>query len=109
MDEAKQRAREWANTLASHGVPEDDPRIEFLTRMSANPLDPITYKVQGAGGRLRDWPLRVADLEPVRHRLIPTATPARFALGAPPPPLPIPQPWHDVFPLGQPLSPPSKP
>src|ERR1700724_627091 len=89
MDEAKQRAREWVNTLASHGAPEDDPRIEFLTRMAVNPLDPVTYKVQGAGGRLRDWLLRVAERKPRRHRLIPTATPARFALGAPLQLLPI--------------------
>jgi tetratricopeptide (TPR) repeat protein len=104
MDEAKQRAREWVNTLASHGVPEDDPRIEFLTRMSVNPLDPVTYKVQGAGGRLRDWLLRVAERKPVRHRLIPTATPARFTLGAPPELLRIQQLWHDVFPLPKPFS-----
>ena len=104
MDEAKQRAREWATTLASHGVAEDDPRIEFLTRMSVNPLDPVTYKVQGAGGRLRDWLLRVADREPVRHRLIPTTQPARFALEAPPELLPIQQLWHAVFPLAKPFS-----
>jgi tetratricopeptide (TPR) repeat protein len=104
MDEAKQCAREWANTLASHGVPEDDPRIEFLTRMSVNPLDPVTYKVQGAGGRLRDWLLRVAERKPVCHRLIPTATPARFALGAPLQLLRIQQLWHDVFPLTKPFS-----
>jgi tetratricopeptide (TPR) repeat protein len=104
LDEAKHRAREWANTLASHGVPEDDPRIEFLTRMSVNPLDPVTYTVQGAGGRLRDWLLRVADRPPVPHRLIPTDTPARFELGAPPPLLRIQQLWHDVFPLAKPFS-----
>jgi len=104
MDEAKQRAREWADTLASHGVNEDDPRIEFLTRMSVNPLDPVTYKVQGAGGRLRDWLLRVADREPVRHRLIPTGTAACFALGAAPELLEIQQLWHDLFPLAKPFS-----
>jgi len=104
MDEAKQRAREWVHTLASHGVPEDDPRIEFLTRMSINPLDPVTYKVQGAGGRLREWLLLVADREPVRHRLIPTATPARFALGAPAELLSVQGLWHGVFPLAKPFS-----
>lgn len=104
MDEAKQRAREWTNTLASHGVPEDDPRIEFLTRMSVNPMDPVTYKVQGAGGRLRDWLLRVADRKPVCHRLIPTGTPARFVLGAPAQLLEIQQLWHGVFPLTKPFS-----
>jgi tetratricopeptide (TPR) repeat protein len=104
MDEAKQCARQWVKNLASHGVPEDDPRIEFLTRMSVNPLDPVTYKVQGAGGRLRDWLLRVADRSPARHRLIPTAMPARFALGAPPELLEIQQLWHAVFPLPKPFS-----
>jgi tetratricopeptide (TPR) repeat protein len=103
MDEAKQRAREWVHTLASHGVPEDDPRIEFLTRMSINPLDPVTYKVQGAGGRLCEWLLLVAEREPVRHRLIPTAIPGRFALGAPPELLGIQRLWHGVFPLAKPF------
>ena len=104
MDEAKQRAHEWVGTLASHGVPEDDPRIEFLTRMSVNPLDPVTYKVQGAGGRLRDWLLRVASRKPVRHRLIPTNTPACFALEAPPELVQIQQLWHELFPLAKPFS-----
>ncbi|MDB6160503.1 MAG: hypothetical protein JWO04_4209 [Gammaproteobacteria bacterium] len=104
MDEAKQRARDWVNTLASHGVPEDDPRIEFLTRMAVNPLDPVTYKVQGAGGRLREWLLRVAERKPVRYQLRPTAAPARFALAASPQLLRIQQLWHDVFPLEKPFS-----
>jgi tetratricopeptide (TPR) repeat protein len=104
MDEAKQRAREWANTLAGHGVPEDDPRIEFLTRMSVNPLNPVTHKVQGAGGRLRDWLLQVADREPVRHQLIPTASRPRCALVAPPELVRIQQLWHAVFPLAKPFS-----
>jgi hypothetical protein len=51
IDEAKQRAREWAATLASHGAPIDDPRMEFLSRMAANPLDranTTALKVHGA-------------------------------------------------------------
>jgi len=103
MDEAKQRASEWVNTLASQGVAEDDPRIEFLTRMSIDPLVPVSYKVQGAGGPLREWLLSVASRKPVRHRLNPTTTAPRFALGAPPQLLRIQQLWHDAFPLGKPF------
>ena len=40
----------------------------------------------------------------MRYRLIPTATPARFALGAPPELLRVQQRWHDVFPLAKPFS-----
>jgi tetratricopeptide (TPR) repeat protein len=104
MDEAKQRAREWVHSLASHGVLEDDPRIEFLTRMSVNPLGKATYHVQGAGGPLREWLLHVADREPVRYPLIPTSMRSRCALGTPPQLLQIQQLWHDVFPLGKPFS-----
>jgi hypothetical protein len=103
MDEAKQRASEWVNTLAGQGAAEDDPRIEFLTRMSIDPLVPVSYKVQGAGGPLREWLLSVASRKPVRHRLNPTTTPPRFALGAPPQLLRIQQLWHDAFPLGKPF------
>jgi hypothetical protein len=103
LEEAKQRAREWANALASHGVGEDDPRIEFLTRMSVDPSVPVTYKVQGAGGPLRDWLLHVANRPPLRLRLNPTTTPPRFALGAPPQLVRVQQLWHDVFPLGKPF------
>jgi tetratricopeptide (TPR) repeat protein len=101
MEEAKQRAREWANTLA---LAQDDPRLEFLTRMSINPLDPVTYKVEGAGGPLRDWLLHVADRVPVPHQLVPTAAHSCFTLRPAPGLLRVQQLWHDVFPLAKPFS-----
>lgn len=104
MDEAKHLAREWANRLASQGIPDDDPRIEFLTRMAINPLGKVRYEVQGAGGPLRTWLLGVADRAPLCHPLIPTSTHARFALGTPPQLLRTQQLWHDVFPLSKPFS-----
>jgi tetratricopeptide (TPR) repeat protein len=103
MEEAKQRAREWVSNLVASGVPEDDPRIEFLTRMSVNPLGKITYQVQGAGGPLREWLLRVADREPVCHPLAPTGG-SSFAFETPPDLLETQQLWHEVFPLGKPFS-----
>jgi hypothetical protein len=104
MDEAKRRAREWAETLASHRVPDDDPRIEFLNRMSVNPLGKVRYEVQGAGGPLREWLMRVADRAPLRHQLVPTGGRFRFGLEAPSQLLRTQQLWHDVFPLGKPFS-----
>src|SRR5262249_25035569 len=104
MEEAKERALEWTGTLARQGAPDDDPRIEFLTRMAVNPLGKVTYEVQGAGGPLREWLLVVANRAPLRHELIPTSTHARFALATPPQLLRTEQLWHDVFPLGKPFS-----
>jgi tetratricopeptide (TPR) repeat protein len=104
MDEAKQRAREWTRALSGYGVPEDDPRIEFLARMAINPLGKMRYEVQGAGGSLREWLLRVGDRAPPPHQLIPTSTHCRFALETPPQLLKTQQLWHDVFPLGKPFS-----
>jgi tetratricopeptide (TPR) repeat protein len=102
LETAQHRACEWVNLLCSHGVAQDDPRMEFLTRMSLNPLDPVTYTVQGAGGPLRDWLLHVADRKPLRHRLVPVSASARFKLAAPPELLRIQQLWRDVFPLLKP-------
>ena len=104
MEEAKQRAREWVETLSSQGVSQDDPRIEFLARMALNPLDPVTYTVQGAGGPLRDWLLHVMDRKPARHRLVAMGASPRFKIAAPPELVRIQQLWHDVFPLLKPFS-----
>jgi tetratricopeptide (TPR) repeat protein len=103
-NEAKQRAREWASSLASHGAPDDDPRIEFLTRMSVNPLGKARYEVQGAGGPLRDWLLLVAARPPLRHPLMPTAAQPRCWLGMPQQLLMTQQLWHAVFTLGKPFA-----
>jgi hypothetical protein len=104
MEAAKHRACEWLDVLGSHAVPQDDPRMEFLTRMSLNPLDPFTHTMQGAGGPLRDWLLHVADRKPPRHRLEAVSASARFKLVAPPELVRIQQLWHDVFPLLKPFS-----
>jgi hypothetical protein len=107
MAEAKQRAGEWATTLANHGVAADDPRIEYLSRMAVNPSDrsgTISYKVQGSGGALREWLSHVADREAVLYQLVPTPLPPRFALAAPRSLLKMQQMWHDVFPLAKPFS-----
>jgi tetratricopeptide (TPR) repeat protein len=103
METAKQRAREWADTLSGQGVAADDPRIEFLTRMAVNPLDPVTYTVQGAGGPLRDWLLHVADRKPTLHRLVAAGPSPRCKLAAPPELVRIQQLWRDVFPLSKPF------
>jgi tetratricopeptide (TPR) repeat protein len=104
MSEAQQRAREWVNSLTSHGVSDDDPRMEFLSRMAVNPLGKAHYEVQGAGGPLRDWLLEVADRTALRHPLIPTPAQPRCALGTPQQLLMTQQLWHDVFALGKPFS-----
>jgi hypothetical protein len=104
MDEAKKRAREWTHTLLGSGVPEDDPRLEFLTRMAINPLGKVRYEVQGAGGPLREWLVRVAERAPLRHLLVPTATRCTFVLSAAAQLLRTQQLWHEVFPLGKPFS-----
>jgi SEC-C motif len=110
MEEAKLRAGEWAKTLAGHGVAADDPRLEYLTRMSVNPADrgssgsAVNHKVQGAGGGLRDWLLHVAERESVLYQLVPAPTMPRLALAGPRSLLTMQQMWHDVFPLAKPFS-----
>jgi hypothetical protein len=104
MEAAKHRACEWVGILRGQGVPQDDPRMEFLTRMSVNPLDPVTHTVQGAGGPLRAWLLQVANRKPLRHRLVAVSANGRFKLAAPPELVRIQQLWHDVFPLLKPFS-----
>jgi hypothetical protein len=130
MEEAKRRAGELAAALASHGVAPDDPRFEYLSRMSVDPTDRSntgSYKVQGAGGGLRDWLLQVADRETVVYQLVPVRTASATApvvLSADPvvPPLASKPPtlhlvlecprsllkmqqmWHDVCPLPKPFS-----
>jgi tetratricopeptide (TPR) repeat protein len=107
MEEAKQRAGEWAECLVSHGVAMDDPRIEYLTRMAINPGDQsgaVSHKVHGAGAVLRDWLLQVVDREPVRYQLVPTPSAPRFALTAPRSLLKLQQLWHDMFVLEKPFS-----
>jgi tetratricopeptide (TPR) repeat protein len=104
MEDAKQLAREWVDLLSGQGVPPDDPRIEFLTRMAVNPLDPVTYTVQGAGGPLRDWLLHVTDRRPVQHRLVAVGSSPGCKITAPPEMIRIQQLWHDVFPLLKPFS-----
>jgi hypothetical protein len=105
MEEAKRRASELAAALASHGVAPDDPRFEYLSRMSVDPTDRSntgSYKVQGAGGGLRDWLLHVAEREPVFYQLVPAAD--NFVLACPRSLLKMQQMWHDVFPLPKPFS-----
>ena len=104
MEAAKECACKWLGTLSNQGVPQDDPRMEFLMRMALNPLDPVTYEAQGAGGPLRNWLLHIMDRQPLRHRLIAVGTGPRFKLAAPPELVRIQQLWHDVFPLLKPFS-----
>jgi tetratricopeptide (TPR) repeat protein len=107
MEEARQRAGEWAAALASHGVALDDPRFEYLSRMAINPADrsrTVSHKIAGAGAALRDWLLQVADREPARYQLVPTPSATRLALVTPRWLLRTQQMWHDVFPLAKPFS-----
>jgi tetratricopeptide (TPR) repeat protein len=107
LDEAKERAQQFIATLASHGLPNDDPRVEFLTRMAANPADQSSgaqYKISGAGALLREWLLRGADRELPLYQLVPVASSKRCLLATPATLARVEQCWHEVFPLAKPFS-----
>jgi tetratricopeptide (TPR) repeat protein len=106
LDEAKQRARDWMVTLASHGMLPDDPRMEFLSRMAVNPLDQVAtvrYKIEGAGGLLRDWLLQGAERRLPLYSLVPAPSPPRFVLAAPALAA-VERGWREVFVLAKPFS-----
>ena len=86
LDEAKDRAQQFVATLAGHGLPFDDPRVEFLNRMAANPADQsggAQYKISGAGAMLREWLSRGADRELPLYQLVPVASSERCVLAPP--------------------------
>jgi tetratricopeptide (TPR) repeat protein len=105
LDEAKRRAKFWAAGLKKSGIPANDPRIEFLQRVSADPvtaLGEIAINVDGAGRQLREW------LKEVRERTTPLydALPYKnsFVLVPPLAVSSLETQWHEVFPLEKPFS-----
>ncbi len=66
LDEARRRATFWSAALKRGGTPANDPRIEFLQRVAADPLaalGEVALDVEGAGHHLREWLRDVADRE----------------------------------------------
>jgi tetratricopeptide (TPR) repeat protein len=105
LNEAKHRAQFWAAALKRSGIPPNDPRVEFLLRVAADPvtaLGEIAINIDGAGRQLRDW------LESVRERAAPLYEPipseGAFVLNAPPAIDALERQWHEVFPLEKPFS-----
>jgi hypothetical protein len=105
LDEAKHRAKFWAAALKRSGISANDPRIDFLQRVAADPvtaLGEVAINVDGAGRQLRDW------LESVRERAEPsyllTRSQNAFVLNAPASIRALERKWHEVFPLEKPFS-----
>jgi tetratricopeptide (TPR) repeat protein len=105
FDEAKHRATFWAAALKRSGTPANDPRIEFLQRVVADPLTAlgeIAIEVEGAGRRLREWLRDVADRETPSYTL--PLSDDSCVLTPPPQLIATERAWHAVFPLEKPFS-----
>ncbi len=105
FDEAKHRATFWAAALKRSGTPANDPRIEFLQRVAADPLTAlgeIAIEVEGAGRQLREWLRDVANRETPSYELV--LSEDSFVLTPPPTLVATERAWHAVFPLEKPFS-----
>jgi tetratricopeptide (TPR) repeat protein len=105
LEEARYRATFWATALKKNGIAANDPRIEFLQRVAADPvvaLGEVAIDIEGAGRQFREW------LDTVRDRAVPTyellPRQSAFALKAPQPVTAAERKWHEVFPLEKPFS-----
>jgi tetratricopeptide (TPR) repeat protein len=104
LDAAKVRARFWLDELQASGTSHDDPRIEFLQRMSTNPLarrEP-TVVLQEEAQPLRHWLTRVKVREPPLYALACAGSLPGAWLVAPPCVAQLEQQWRRVFPLPKP-------
>ena len=106
LEEAKHRAVFWAAALKRGGTPPNDPRMEFLRGVAADPvttLGEIAIDMGGVGRPLREW------LQSMSERPIPAYVLTPFEDGhctlTPPYPLAkLERQWHQVFPLAKPFS-----
>ena len=104
MEEAREHAKFWLESLERGGTQPDDPRIEFLRRMAADAVAPSRHAValQGAGSGLSNWLARVVD------RSLPAYTldthGAHCALTPPVAIAATERQWREVFPLEKPFA-----
>ncbi len=103
-DMARKRAAFWLRQLEARGAMEDDPRLEFLRRVTREPLskhEPVAT-LQEEAQPLRRWLVAVEAREPPLYEMALLENVA--CLLAPPSLLRLEQQWHAVFPLPKPTS-----
>src|SRR5262249_43083371 len=105
LDEARRRATFWVAALKRGGIALNDPRIEFLQQVSADPLTAlgeVAINVAGAGQQLREWLQTVTDRATPVYELTPHD--GSYELVPPSAVEATERAWHEVFPLQKPFS-----
>jgi hypothetical protein len=106
LEVARQRAVFWAAALGRGGTPPGDPRLEFLHRIAADPLNnggAAAPDLADVSRPLQEW------LQSVSERSVPAYRPtlignSYFSLTPPNCLARVERQWHRVFPLQKPYS-----